>query len=37
VTPDNSEVEQTIGNAPQNSDSSPAGMAVKYVKIWSFK
>jgi hypothetical protein len=37
VTPDNSEVEQTIGSAPVNSDSSPAGMAVKYVKIWSFK
>jgi len=37
VTPDNSEVEQTIGTAPVNSDSSPAGMAVKYVKIWAFK
>jgi hypothetical protein len=37
VTPDNSEVEQTIGKAPVNSDSSAAGMAVKYVKIWAFK
>jgi hypothetical protein len=37
VTPDNSEVEQTIGTAPVNSDNSAAGMAVKYVKIWAFK
>jgi len=37
VTPDVSQVEQTIGGSPQNSDSSPAGMAVKYVKIWTFK
>jgi hypothetical protein len=37
VTPDTSQIEQQLGNAPQNSDSSPAGMAVKYVKIWSFK
>lgn len=37
VTPDNGEVESTIGSAPVNSDSSPAGMAVKYVKIWSYK
>jgi hypothetical protein len=37
VTPDISQVEQTIGGPPLNSDSSPVGMAVKYVKIWSFK
>ena len=37
VTPDNGEVQATIGNAPQNSDSSPAGLAVKYVKVWSYK
>jgi hypothetical protein len=37
VTPDNGEVEQTIGSAPVNSDSSPAGLAVKYVKVWSYK
>ncbi|HEY0936470.1 MAG TPA: hypothetical protein VGD91_22375 [Trebonia sp.] len=37
VTPDTGEVEQTIGHAPVNSDTSPAGMAVKYVKVWSFK
>jgi hypothetical protein len=37
VTPDTSQLKQQLGNAPQNSDSSPAGMAVKYVKIWSFK
>ena len=37
VTPDNSQIEQQLGNSPQNSDSSPAAMAVKYVKVWSFK
>ncbi|MGH3278716.1 MAG: hypothetical protein ACRDNW_06210 [Trebonia sp.] len=37
VTPDNMQIEQQLGNAPQNSDSSPAAMAVKYVKVWSFK
>jgi len=37
VTPDNGEVQAVIGNAPQNSDSSPAGLAVKYVKVWSYK
>ena len=37
VTADNSEVEQQIGGPPQNSDSQPAGLAVKYVKVWSLK
>ena len=37
VTPDISQVEQTIGGPPLNSDSSPVGMAVKFVKIWSYK
>jgi hypothetical protein len=37
VTPDTMQIEQQLGNAPQNSDSSPAAMAVKYVKVWSFK
>ena len=37
VTPDVSQVEQTIGGSPLNSDSSAAGMAVKYVKIWTYK
>jgi hypothetical protein len=37
VTPDNAQIEQQLGNAPRNSDSSPATMAVKYVKVWSFK
>jgi hypothetical protein len=37
VTPDISQVEQTIGGPPLNSDSSPAGLAVKFVKIWSYK
>jgi hypothetical protein len=37
VTPDTSALQQQLGNSPQNSDSSPAGLAVKYVKIWSYK
>ena len=38
VTPSTQEVEQTIGgSAPVNSDSSPATMAVRYVKVWSYK
>jgi hypothetical protein len=37
VTPDISQVEQTIGGPPLNSDSSPAGLAAKFVKIWSYK
>jgi hypothetical protein len=37
VTADNMEVDSEIGNNPQNSDSSPAGMAVKYIKVWSYK
>jgi hypothetical protein len=37
VTPDTAQIEQQLGNAPQNSDSSPAAMAVKYVKVWSYK
>ncbi|MGH3278717.1 MAG: glycoside hydrolase family 16 protein [Trebonia sp.] len=38
VTPDTAAVEQTIGGtAPVNSDSSPATIAVKYVKVWSYK
>jgi hypothetical protein len=37
VTPDNGEVEQRIGGAPVNSDTQPAGMAVKYVKIWKYR
>lgn len=38
VTPATSEVEQTLGGtAPKNSDSSPATMAVKYIRVWSYK
>ena len=37
VTPDNGEVEQQTGGAPVNSDSQPAGLAVKYVKIWKYR
>jgi hypothetical protein len=33
VTPDTGQIQQELGNSPQNSDSSPAGMAVNYVKI----
>jgi hypothetical protein len=37
VTPDNSAVDQQIGGQPKNSDSSPATMAIKYLKVWSYK
>jgi hypothetical protein len=37
VTPDTSAIEQQLGGPPINSDSSPAILAVKYVKVWSFK
>lgn len=37
VAPDNQEFEQQIGGPPVNSDSSPATMTVKYVKVWSYK
>jgi hypothetical protein len=35
VTPDVITLEKTLGGWPVNSDSSPAGIAVKYVKVWS--
>jgi len=38
VTPDTSAVDKTLGGqSPQNSDSSPATVAVKYLKVWSYK
>ena len=37
MTPDSGKVEQQIGGAPVNSDSQPAGLAVKYVKIWKYR
>jgi hypothetical protein len=38
VTPNTKAVDQTIGGtAPVNSDSSPAAIAVKYVKVWTYK
>lgn len=37
VTPNTQEVQQDLGAAPVNSDSSPATIIVKYVKIWSYK
>lgn len=37
VTPDISAVEQVIGGPPRNSSSQPATMAIKYLKVWSFK
>jgi hypothetical protein len=33
MAPDNMQIEQQLGSAPQNSGSSPAAMAVKYVKV----
>jgi len=38
VTPDTPEVEKSLGgSAPVNSDSAPGVMAVRYVKVWSYK
>jgi hypothetical protein len=37
VTPDNSQIEGQLGGPPKNSSSSPATVAVKYLKVWSFK
>jgi hypothetical protein len=38
VTPNTSAVDQTIGGgSPKNSDSSPATIAIKSLKIWSYK
>jgi len=36
-TPDNSWVRQRIGGPPVNSVSSPATLAVKYLRIWSYR
>jgi hypothetical protein len=36
-TPDSSWVESRIGGPPINSDPSPATLAVKYLRIWSYK
>jgi hypothetical protein len=37
VTPDTSTIEQELDGPPINSDSSPATVAVKYVRVWSYK
>ena len=37
VTPNTSEVDQSIGGPPRNSDSSPATLAIKDLKVWSYK
>lgn len=37
VAPDNSDIEKLLGGPPINSDRSPATIAVKYVKVWSYK
>lgn len=37
VTPNISSVTQAIGGSPVNSDSSPATIAVKYLRIWSYR
>ena len=36
-TPATASIEQSIGGAPINSDSSPATLSVKYLKIWSYR
>jgi hypothetical protein len=36
VTPSTKSVEKTIGGKPKNSDSSPATMEIKYLKVWSY-
>jgi hypothetical protein len=36
-TPDNSWVEGRIGGPPVNSDSSPATLMLKYLRIWSYR
>ena len=37
VTPDISQIQQQLGGPPVNSSSSPATLAVKYLKVWSFQ
>jgi hypothetical protein len=37
VTPDVSSAEQQIGGPPVNSDASPATVAVRYLRIWSYR
>ena len=37
ATADNSQVESAIGGPPKNTSSSPATIAVKYLKVWSFR
>jgi hypothetical protein len=37
VTADISSVDQQLGGPPRNSDSQPATVAVKYLKVWSFR
>jgi hypothetical protein len=36
VTPSTKAVEKTIGGKPKNSDSSPATVAIKYLKVWAY-
>jgi hypothetical protein len=37
VTPDISAIQQQLGGPPVNSDSSPATIAVKYLRVWAFR
>jgi hypothetical protein len=37
VTPDVSSIQQELGGSPVNSDSSPADLSIKYLRVWSFK
>jgi len=36
VTPSTKAVQKTIGGKPKNSDSSPATVEIKYLKVWSY-
>ena len=36
VTPSTKAEEKAIGGKPKNSDSSPATVEVKYLKVWSY-
>jgi hypothetical protein len=37
VTPSTKAIEKTIGGKPKNSDSSPATVTIKYLKVWSYQ
>ena len=37
VTPNTDSIQQQLGGPPVNSSSSPATLAVKYVKVWQYQ